>query len=96
MSVEESGYLSYLMRLWQDSDDDTHRSEGRSLDPKEGQAAWRVSLESARTGKRRSFANLEDLLAFLQQQTGAVSDADDDETAEQCRYDSRSQRIRIP
>ncbi len=95
MSVEEYGYLSYLMRLWQDNDDDTHRPEGRCLDPGKGQAAWRVSLESARTGKRRSFANLEDLLAFLRQQTGVVSDAEDSEKAKQCRYDSRSHRIRM-
>ena len=47
--------IAYLLRLWQT------RSK-REL-------VWRASLESARTGERRGFANLTDLLTFLEQET---------------------------
>ena len=62
MSREQRGYVSYLLRLWQ------IRSEGELV--------WRASLESSLTGERKGFANLGDLFDFLQEQTGAVFDAD--------------------
>ena len=54
---QEGRYLSYLLRLWQES----------AGDP----PLWRASLESPRTGARRGFASLEDLFAFLERETGA-------------------------
>ena len=96
MSGEKSDYLSYLMRLWQDNDDDMQCPEGRALHVRKGRMVWRASLESARTGRRRSFASLDDLLAFLRQQTGVMPVAEDSDRAEECKYDSRSHRIRMP
>jgi 3-hydroxyisobutyrate dehydrogenase/glyoxylate/succinic semialdehyde reductase len=46
------GYISYLLRLWQESG-------------KEGELIWRASLESPHTGKQFGFANLEQLFEFL-------------------------------
>jgi hypothetical protein len=51
MSKEETAYVSYLLRLWRDS---------------ESESAWRASLESPQTGERRGFASLDDLFSFLQ------------------------------
>ena len=79
MSGEKSGYLSYLMRLWQDNDDDRQCPESRVLHVRKGRMVWRASLESARTGRRRSFASLDDLFAFLMEQTRLVSGGDADE-----------------
>jgi hypothetical protein len=79
MSGEPSGYLSYLVRLWQDNDDDMPCPEDRALHPRKGKTAWRASVESARTGRRRSFASLDDLCAFLMEQTRLVSGGDTDE-----------------
>ena len=50
--MKQRGYLSYLLRLWETSDGEKE--------------VWRASLESPGTGERRSFASLEDLVAFLQ------------------------------
>jgi len=61
MSREERRYLSYLLRLWQ------VRSGGELV--------WRASIESSLTGERKGFANLDDLFDFLQEQTGAVFNA---------------------
>ena len=47
-------YRSYLLTVW----------EERSEEP-DTPSAWRFSLEEARTGKRRGFADLEALIAFL-------------------------------
>ena len=68
VSGKQSGYLSYLLRLWQDNNGDT-----------EGKAAWRASLESSLTGEKRGFASLDDLFAFLRRQTGVVPDAENSE-----------------
>ena len=67
MSNEQPDYLSYLLRLW--------REDSR------GPTNWRASLESAITGKRHVFPCLMELFAFLQQQTVAGCDANDDESA---------------
>jgi hypothetical protein len=48
-------YQSYLLRLWQASND--------------GKGVWRTSLESAQTGERRGFADLASLFTFLEAQT---------------------------
>lgn len=66
MGQEPSRYLSYLLRLWQTSDG-TNR-------------VWRASLESPGSHKRYSFADLRQLLAFLEQETGdTLSDETDNE-----------------
>jgi hypothetical protein len=56
MSTEQQHYLAYMLRLWQVSSD--------------GKPIWRASLESPHSGERHGFANLETLLAFLEEQTG--------------------------
>lgn len=49
-----SSYTIYLLRLWIESEAD---------------AVWRFSLEEPRTGARRGFATLDELVHFLQQET---------------------------
>jgi hypothetical protein len=56
-------YQSYLLRLWRTSS--------------QGNAVWRASLESAQTGERRGFADLESLFAFLEEQTDGGFRRDD-------------------
>jgi hypothetical protein len=56
MSEEPAMYHSYLLRLWRSS---------------QGNAVWRASLESAQSGERLAFADLESLFAFLEAQTDA-------------------------
>ncbi len=63
MSEEPAMYHSYLLRLWRTSS--------------QSNAVWRASLESAQSGERRGFADLESLLAFLEAQTDADGRADD-------------------
>jgi len=48
---EAPRYQAYLLRLWVAGDDDA--------------AVWRASLEDPRTGERRGFADVNDLLTFL-------------------------------
>jgi len=55
MNQNRQRYVSYVLRLWQVTI--------------EGQPVWRASLESALTGERRGFANLEDLFEFLREET---------------------------
>jgi hypothetical protein len=57
MAEEPQEYQSYLLRLWRTSN--------------RGKPIWRASLESAQTGERHSFADLESLFIFLVQQTGS-------------------------
>jgi hypothetical protein len=59
----QPGYLAYQLRLWQAHD-------GEAI-------VWRASLKSAQTRERRSFASLDALFGFLQQQTGASSGSDE-------------------
>ena len=54
MGLGEPGYLSFLLRLWRVDDGEA--------------SAWRASLQNALTGQRQGFANLAQLMAFLQQQ----------------------------
>ena len=52
MPKRQSGYLSYMLRLWQ-----TRDGEKR---------VWRASLEIPGTGERRGFASLKELFDFLE------------------------------
>lgn len=63
MATGPPDYFSYLLRLW--------RARGR------GTPAWRASLQSPQTGDRVSFATLDDLFAFLREQTGLACDGED-------------------
>ena len=54
MGQEQLAYLSYLLRLWQTRSGD--------------ELVWRASLENARTGARRSFADPADMLSFLKRE----------------------------
>ena len=56
MDKEQADYLSYLLRMWRVS--------------REGEAVWRTSLESPHTGRRRVFASLTDLFAYLEKEVG--------------------------
>jgi hypothetical protein len=48
-------YQAYLLRIWQES-----QSGADGLPP-----CWRFSLEDARSGTRRGFANLDSLADYL-------------------------------
>jgi hypothetical protein len=61
MAKEHPAYLSYLLRLW--------REENHGEVPGTDEAIWRASLESARTGEKKTFASLDDLGDFLREQT---------------------------
>jgi hypothetical protein len=61
VSDQERRYISYLLRLWQIES--------------QGQLVWQASLEDSRTGKRRGFASVDALLAFLRQLTDGASDS---------------------
>ena len=55
-------YRSYLLILWEERgrESSTH-------------VEWRFRLEDPHTSKRVGFVNLDDLLEFLQQQTGTLT-----------------------
>ena len=76
MSIEQPDYVSYLLRLWRESDESEIQGGA-------DQAVWRASLECSKTGERQGFAGLDDLVDFLRRQIGAVSvcggERDDDE-----------------
>ena len=55
MAEQGQEYRSYLLRLWRTS--------------LRGKPTWRASLESAQTGERHAFADLESLFDFLERQT---------------------------
>ncbi len=63
-------YVSYLLRMW--------CADSSATPSENGETVWRASLESSYTGERVSFASLEELFAFLRQQTGATSESDVD------------------
>ena len=70
MDGERRQYRSYLLRLWQAQSGDS--------------SIWRASLEDVRSGERHGFADLEQLFAFLKQQTNGDTQAADP------RFDEKS------
>ncbi len=58
MLEKQSNYLSYLLRLWRDSET----------------GPWRASLESTGHAEIKTFPSLEALFAFLKAQLGEVED----------------------
>ncbi len=60
-SQERGDYLSYLLRLWRESDGEV--------------PVWRASVKSSHTGETVGFASLEELFEFLRQKAGAVPDS---------------------
>jgi hypothetical protein len=64
MVSEQPGYRSYLLRLWRIGTADVPSS-------------WRASLEDARTHQRRNFASLEQLYAFLIDETDRAPGSND-------------------
>lgn len=63
--TKQSRYLSYLLRLWQES--------GGFSDPPGDPPLWRASLETPQAGERLGFASLADLFAYLESETGSSS-----------------------
>jgi hypothetical protein len=61
--TDKRQYRVFLLRLWQADGDD-------------GTQIWRATLEDARTGERRGFADLARLFAFLEEQVGHRSEHD--------------------
>ena len=61
-----SDYLSYLLRLWQESEGALEGHE---------EPVWRASLTSPATGERLGFANLEELIAYLRERMGSAPDS---------------------
>ena len=55
----EPRYLSYLLRLWQTRDGERW--------------VWRASLQTPGLNERRGFASLQDLVDFLQAETGQAA-----------------------
>ena len=59
MASEPRRYLAYLLRVWHVTGDD-------------GSPGWRASLEDVHTGTRQGFGSLEQLLAFLFEETAGA------------------------
>lgn len=59
MDNKELSYMSFLLRLWLADD-------GRD-------SVWRASLEFPHTGERKGFANLNELILYLEELTHVVS-----------------------
>jgi hypothetical protein len=72
MEKQQSDYISFLLRLWRESD-----AEGAAPDDRE--SGWRASVQDSLTGERITFADLEDLVSFLRCQVSGASDAAKDE-----------------
>jgi hypothetical protein len=66
LSGEKRGYKSYLLRLWETSEN--------------GQRVWRASLEPPGSRQRQGFASLEALFAFLEEQIDAPAQHDGENT----------------
>ena len=65
MADTNSDYRSFLLRLWIE---------------RENNGKWRFSLEDTRTGKRKAFANIEKLIAYLKE---IISDGRQEFTSEE-------------
>ena len=57
-------YLSYLLRLWQESAGGSPGGEA---------PLWRASLQSPQSDEPQGFASLADLFVFLEKETGTRS-----------------------
>ena len=62
-------YLAYLLRLWKEGAAPGGEALGGSPDPLQ----WRASLEWPQSGRLQAFASLEDLFAFLEEETRSGS-----------------------
>ena len=60
MSEREPEYLSYLLRIWRESQDDGRR--------------WRASLEDTANGEVEGFSDIESLIEGLRQRTKKVGE----------------------
>jgi len=67
MTAKKSRYESYMLRMWQTSNEE--------------ELIWRASLENPSSGERFGFASLEDLCSFLQARTEASNPQDLDKRA---------------
>ena len=65
---QQRRYLSYLLRLWQESAGDLPGG-----DPPRDPPLWRASLEAPQGTDRLGFASLADLFGFLENETGSSS-----------------------
>ena len=65
MREEHHHYTSYILRLWQVSNDE--------------QPVWHASLEDPLSGQRMAFATLDDLCAFLREETAVKRDTTRDD-----------------
>ena len=50
--MSKQRYLSYMLRLWETTNGESH--------------VWRASLESPGSGQRRGFVSLQSLMVFLE------------------------------
>jgi hypothetical protein len=62
-TVQKRRYLSYLLRLWQESGGSPWREP----------PLWRASLQSPQSRERLGFASLADLFAYLEDETRSSS-----------------------
>lgn len=74
---DQADYRAYLLRLWRESST-AETQGGPATSPQPEGWVWRASLETPQAGERKGFACLEDLFAFLRQQTSLQSDMDRD------------------
>ncbi len=77
---QERRYLSYLLRLWQESADDPPGCDS---------PLWRASLERPQSDIRQGFASLEDLFAFLENETGSSSPSSERSDVGECQPSAR-------
>ena len=68
MAQKQVDYLSYLLRLWRENG-------GKGSQSGAARAVWRASLETL-SGESHGFANLDDMVGFLNRQVGARSDVE--------------------
>jgi hypothetical protein len=67
MADEQPRYIAYLLRLWQTRND--------------GRLVWLASVADPHSGARRGFGSVQELIAFLRDQTDAHMDRTEDAEA---------------
>jgi len=70
----EKRYLSFLLRLWQESAADQ---------PGTGALLWRASLQSTQSDERQTYAGPEELFTYLREQMGIAPPANGSEKGQQ-------------